>query len=64
MGKIYFDFWCGHSKKDVAFVTVYFSDADCLYRGNAYDKNKRCIADFWSCDSVAIEKAFPGIFGN
>ena len=54
-----YDFWFGHKKKDVAFVSVSFSDLDCIYRGNMYDKNRKCIGDFSTYDSVKIEKAFP-----
>ncbi len=61
---VHFDFWYGHSKKNVAFVSVSFSDCDCIYRGVMYDASKKMIGDFWSVDSVAIEKAFPGVFAH
>ena len=54
-----YDFWYGHKKTDVAFISVSFSDLDGVYRGNMYDKNKKCIGDFSTDDSVKIEKAFP-----
>lgn len=58
------DYWYGHSKKDIAFVSVSFSDLDCVYRGNVYDINRKCIGDFSSNDSIKVEKAFPGVFGR
>ncbi len=59
-----FDFWYGHSKKDVAFISYSFSDIDCVYRGNMYDANRKIIGDFSCADSVKIEKAFPGFSFN
>ena len=59
---MHFDFWYKNTKKDVAFVSVFFSDLDSVYRGNVYDSNKKCIGDFWANDSVSLEKAFPEIF--
>ena len=54
-----YDFWYGHNKKDVAFLSVSFSDLDCVYRGVMYDCNKKAIGDFSTSDSTKIEKAFP-----
>lgn len=54
-----YDFWYGHKKADVAFISVSFSDLDCIYRGVMYDANKKMIGDFSTADSVKIEKAFP-----
>jgi hypothetical protein len=59
---VHFDFWYGHTLKDADRVTVSFSDCECIYRGNLW-KDGEPIGDFWSYDSVAIEKRFPGIFG-
>lgn len=56
------DYWYGNKKKDIAFVSVSFSDIDCVYRGNIYDINKKCIGDFSTNDSTEIEKYFPGVF--
>ena len=57
-----YDFWYGHKKADVAFISVSFSDLDCIYRGIMYNQDKKAIGDFSCTDSVKIEKAFPGIF--
>lgn len=56
------DMWYGDDKSKIAFVDVFFSDIDCIYRGNVYDDNKRIIGDYSSDDSTEIEQAFPGIF--
>ncbi len=56
---MFIDFWYGHKKTDVAFISVSFSDLDCIYRGVMYDANKKMIGDFSTADSVKIEKAFP-----
>ena len=56
---MYIDFWYDNSKKDVAFISVYFSDIDCIYRGNLYGKNRKIIGDFSTRNSADIEKAFP-----
>lgn len=61
---INFDFWYNNTLKDVCFVSVSFSDADVIYRGNLYDKNKKIIGDFSCRNSCEIERTFPGIFGN
>lgn len=58
------DFWYGNTKKDIVYVDCFFSDIDCIYRGNVYNKNMEPIGDFWSDDSVKVEKYFPNIFGN
>lgn len=59
-----YDFWYGHTLKDVAAVTCTFYDNDGVYRGNMYDNAGRIIGDFTCNDSVKIEKRWPGIFGN
>ena len=62
---LHIDYWYGNGnqeKKKIAYVTCQFYDLDCEYRGNIYDADKKPIGDFWSKDSVAIEKRFPGIF--
>ena len=54
------DFWYGNTKKDIAYYDCYFSDVDCIYRGNVYDKDRRPIGDFSGRNSVEIEKYFRG----
>lgn len=56
---MFIDFWYGHKKSDVAFISFSFSDLDGVYRGNMYDKNKKCIGDFFTDDSLQISAAFP-----
>ena len=57
------DYWYSLRKKDADAVTVTFYPNEGIYRGNMYKEGK-AFADFWSRDSVEIEKAFPGIFGR
>ena len=40
------------------YVDAYFSDIDCVYRGNIYDESGRAIVDYESNDSSWIEKNF------
>ena len=54
-----FDFWYGHKKADVAFISVSFSDLDGVYRGNIYDKTGAAIGDYNTRDSLQISAAFP-----
>lgn len=61
---MHYDFWYGNTLADVAKVDCWFGDQDCIYRGNMWDANGKCIGDYWSKDSVAVERAFPGIFGE
>ena len=59
-----FDFWFGHSMKDVAFADCEFYPNEGVYRGNMYDSTFLIIGDFCSRDSTTIEKKFPGIFND
>ena len=52
------DLWYGDKISDVAFISCSFSDCDCIYRGNLFDKDKRIIGDYSTHDSVEIEKQF------
>ena len=58
------DMWYGNSRKDIAYADCFFSDVDCIYRGNVYAADGKAIGDYATRDSVAIENRFPGIFGN
>lgn len=53
-----------YSGVDAVYADCYFSDADCIYRGNVYNSAGEMIGDYSCTDSVKIEKRFPGIFGN
>lgn len=59
---MFIDYWYGHCKKDIAFISYSFSDLDCIYRGNIYDKDKKIIGDFSTYDSLEIEKYLKGDF--
>lgn len=59
MGKIYIDMWYGDALDfEKCRVDVFFSDSDCMYRGNIYDKNGKAIGDYATSDSVALAKRF------
>lgn len=62
MGKINFDFWYGDTLKDVVKATCYFSDIDCIYRGNLYNAAGRIIGDYYTTDSTQIERFLPITF--
>ena len=55
---MFIDYWYGHCKKDIAYIDCFFSDCDCVYRGNIYDKDKKPIGDYTTSDSTKIEKYF------
>lgn len=57
-----FDFWYGHTLKDVAAADCAFYGNDGIYRGNMYDATGRMIGDYSARDSVLISDTFPGIF--
>lgn len=58
------DYWYGDGRNtDITFVDCFFYPNEGIYRGNIYDKDLEPIGDFYSYDSVEIEKRFPGIFG-
>lgn len=52
------DFWYGDTLKDIARISCSFSDIDCVYRGNMYNKEGKMIGDFSFNDSLEIEKIF------
>ena len=52
------DLWYGNKIADVAKVDCYFSDLDCEYRGNLYDKTGKIIGDYSTKNSCEIEKRF------
>ena len=57
------DFWYNDKIQEVDRITIYFSDADSIYRGNMYKAGK-IIGDFSSPDSVEIEKTFSQLTFN
>ena len=57
--KTYVDMWYGDPfLAGVYGADAYWSDIDCVYRGNIYDKNGRIIGDYQSPDSTWIGKKF------
>lgn len=54
------DMWYGDRITDADKIDVFFSDADCLYRGDIYKNGKR-IGDYVCDDSVQIEREFPNL---
>lgn len=62
MNELNIDFWYGNRFDDIAKVDCFFCNG--LYLGNVYDKNGKAIGDYTESDSVKIENAFPGIFGE
>ena len=57
------DMWYGDKKEDADKIDVFFSDVDCIYRGNIYKEGK-AIGDYSCTDSLEIEKAFPQLVFN
>ena len=60
--KINIDFWYGDTLQDVKSIDCFFSDTDCIYRGNMYNADRKIIGDYSCADSVTIEKVFKVSF--
>lgn len=60
--KINIDFWYGDTLQDVKSINCFFSDTDCIYRGNMYNADHKIIGDYSCADSVTIEKVFKVSF--
>ena len=59
------DLWRAENKPaDIAGADCYFSDIDCIYRGNVYDSSGRAIGDYSARNSVDIENCLPVVFNN
>lgn len=52
------DYWYKHKKTDIYYIDCFFSDIDCIYRGNIYDKHKKPIGDYSTYDSTKISEYF------
>lgn len=61
---INYDFYHGENITDIKKITCYFNDLNCNYWGYLYNSKNEIIGDYNTTDSVELEKAFPGIFGN
>lgn len=51
------DMWYNDDVKSCDKIDCYFSDCDCMYRGNIYKNGKR-IGDYSTNDSVEVENVF------
>ena len=53
------DLWYGHPDLSGVYgADAFWSDTDCIYRGNIYDERGRAIGDYESPDSAWISKKF------
>lgn len=59
-----FDFWHDNTFDDVCDADCRFYPNGGYYAGNIYDCSGEIIGDYIGTDSVAIERLFPGIFGD
>lgn len=59
-----FDFWYDNTFDDVCDADCRFYPNGGYYAGNIYDCSGKIIGDYTGTDSVAIERLFPGIFGD
>lgn len=63
--KTQIDMWYGDvfdPKKHT--IDCFFSDCDCVYRGNIYNENGKVIGDYQSPDSCWIQRFFNINFGR
>lgn len=58
------DIWPGNSFEDIAKIDIFFSDCDCVYRGNIYNKDGKMIGDYSAKSSTDIPKMFPQLVFN
>lgn len=57
--KLRVDMWYGHEFEAKKYgADAYFSDCDCVYRGNIFDDTGKMIGDYETTDSVWIEQNF------
>lgn len=52
------DMWYGDKTEDAEKIDIFFSDCDCVYRGNIY-KNGKMIGDYTCSDCSVLERIFP-----
>lgn len=52
------DMWYGDKLEDVTRLDVYWSDPNCVYRGNIYI-GKKCVGDYTAKTLQEVEKRFP-----
>lgn len=57
------DMWYGDKTEDAEKIDIFFSDCDCVYRGNIY-KNGKMIGDYTCDDSLVLERIFPQLNFN
>lgn len=56
------DFWYGYTMAGCDRIDCFFSDCDCVYRGNFY-KNGRAVGDFTARTLQAIQTAWLSSHG-
>lgn len=57
------DMWYENKPSDADKIDIFFSDIDCVYRGNIYKEDK-IIGDYTCDDSVELENIFPQLKFN
>ena len=57
MKKLYTDFWYGDKLSECTRADCFFSDCDCIYRGNFYIGD-RAVGDYACSDSNTILEAW------
>lgn len=45
-----------YEDEKIVSADCFFSDIDCVYRGNFYNRDGKVIGDYWCNDSVELEK--------
>lgn len=63
MKNLFIDMWYRDKTEEADKIDIYFSDCDCVYRGNIY-KNGKIIGDYTCPDSATLEKLFPQLIFN
>lgn len=62
-GFFYIDMWYGNDSGEADKIDVWFSDCDCVYRGNIW-KCGEPIGDYVCSDSTTLETLFPQLVFN
>lgn len=56
-GRLTVDFWYSDKMADCDNIDCYFSDTDCIYRGNFY-RNNKAVGDYTATTLQAISTAW------
>lgn len=57
------DYWYGHTREDITTADMWFSDCDCVYRGNIY-KGTQIIGDYVADNSTELNRVIEENFKN